>query len=307
MRAALLFVFAAAILVVSAQNCGCGGDEPCCSQYGYCGATADYCDTKNGCKEGCWGSASSGSSTGGSTGGGNDGGNGGKSGKLFHHNIMFRYRDGVTQEQIDSVTKAYLDVGNKALRNGKKYITIVGGATLDTEGVADNFRNGFILTFSNADDRDHFMCCEKAHQDFGNFMGQYVTPSDYNVGFDFQEEGTAPWLNSTNGKLYHHVITFRYKPEVTQKEIDSVTQAYVALNDKAIRNGKKYINIVGGRTISTEGVASNFRNGFVLTFKSQDDMDHFGCCEKAHQDFGDFMGQYVTDHYNVGFNFQEQF
>jgi chitinase len=32
----------------SAQNCGCNG--LCCSQYGYCGSTDDYCGT--GCKEG---------------------------------------------------------------------------------------------------------------------------------------------------------------------------------------------------------------------------------------------------------------
>ena len=28
---------------------------------------------------------------------------------------------------------------------------IVGGRTISTEGVEDNFRNGFILTFSNND------------------------------------------------------------------------------------------------------------------------------------------------------------
>lgn len=32
------------------------------------------------------------------------------------------------------------------------------------------------------------MCCEQAHKDFGNYMGQFVTDKDYNVGFDFQEE-----------------------------------------------------------------------------------------------------------------------
>lgn len=37
-------------------------------------------------------------------------------------------------------------------------------------------------------DRTYFMCCEQAHKDFGNFMGQYVTQTGYNVGFDFEEE-----------------------------------------------------------------------------------------------------------------------
>jgi hypothetical protein len=115
-----------------------------------------------------------------------------------------RYRSEATQAEIDSVTKAYIDVQNKALRNGKKYVKIAGGRTISTEGIATNFRNGFILTFNTAEgkllkridrenfhfdlDRSHFMCCEKADQDSGNFMGQYVTPTGYNVGYDFEEE-----------------------------------------------------------------------------------------------------------------------
>ncbi|PRP76421.1 hypothetical protein PROFUN_16058 [Planoprotostelium fungivorum] len=230
--------------------------------------------------------------------------------KLFHHVITFRYKWGVTRAQVDSVTKAYLALNDLAVRDGRKYIRIVGGKTISTEGVKDRFRNGFILTFTSADDREHFGCCEKAHQDFGNFMGQYVESKGYNVGFDFQEEGNAPWLTRTSNssRLFHHDITFRYKDNVTQAQIDSVTQAYLSLNDKAVRNGRKYINIVGGRTISTEGVKDNFRNGFILTFKKLDDLVHFRCCEKAHQQFGDFMGQYVTSTgYNVGFDFEEQF
>ena len=56
----------------------------------------------------------------------------------------------MTQEQIDSVTKAYIDVQNKALIDGKKYVKIYGGRTISTEGIASNFRNGFILTFTSA-------------------------------------------------------------------------------------------------------------------------------------------------------------
>lgn len=141
-------------------------------------------------------------------------------------------------------------------------------------------------------------------------MGQFVESKGYNVGFNFQEEGTAPWLVRDNDhpELFHHDIMFRYKDEVTQDQVDSVTQAYLEMNDKAVRNGKKYVNIAGGRTLDTEGVADNFRNGFILTFSSYDDMEHFECCDPAHQAFGDFMGQYVVAHgYNVGFDIQEQF
>jgi hypothetical protein len=62
----------------------------------------------------------------------------------------------------------------------------------------------------------------------------------------------------------------RYRPEVTQAQIDSVTKAYYEVQDKSFRNGTKYVKIVGGRTISTEGVENNFRNGFILTFNNND-------------------------------------
>ncbi|CAN6249199.1 unnamed protein product [Urochloa humidicola] len=50
-----------------AQNCGCQANF-CCSKFGYCGTTADYCG--DGCQAGpCWG--------GGGSGGGSSGGSGG--------------------------------------------------------------------------------------------------------------------------------------------------------------------------------------------------------------------------------------
>jgi chitinase len=48
----LLTLVAVALILagyVKAQNCGCAANE-CCSQYGYCGTTSEYCG--EGCKEG---------------------------------------------------------------------------------------------------------------------------------------------------------------------------------------------------------------------------------------------------------------
>jgi len=57
MKSLLLLLVLCGIAV--SQNCGCASDSPCCSQYGYCGSTAAYCDPKSGCKSGCWGATSS--------------------------------------------------------------------------------------------------------------------------------------------------------------------------------------------------------------------------------------------------------
>ncbi|KAF8052465.1 hypothetical protein N665_1556s0010 [Sinapis alba] len=52
--------------MVAGQQCGrqaggqtCAGNI-CCSQYGYCGTTADYCSPDNNCQSNCWGSGPSG-------------------------------------------------------------------------------------------------------------------------------------------------------------------------------------------------------------------------------------------------------
>jgi len=54
MNKASVFLFLALAFAVVAQNCGCSGGE-CCSQWGYCGTTDDYCSRDQGCKEGCHG------------------------------------------------------------------------------------------------------------------------------------------------------------------------------------------------------------------------------------------------------------
>jgi Polysaccharide deacetylase/Chitin recognition protein len=53
--------------LVRAQRCGqqgngrrCPDSSPCCSEYGYCGSTAAYCDPDTKCQLGCWPKAKSG-------------------------------------------------------------------------------------------------------------------------------------------------------------------------------------------------------------------------------------------------------
>lgn len=54
------------VATVAGQQCGrqasgrtCPGNI-CCSQWGYCGTTADYCSPANNCQSNCWGSGPSG-------------------------------------------------------------------------------------------------------------------------------------------------------------------------------------------------------------------------------------------------------
>ncbi|PRP89268.1 hypothetical protein PROFUN_02142 [Planoprotostelium fungivorum] len=70
----LLFLLGFTLCVLS-QNCGCDSGM-CCSQWGYCGNTDDYCGS--GCQQNCNGGNNGGdNSNNGGNNGGNDGGNGG--------------------------------------------------------------------------------------------------------------------------------------------------------------------------------------------------------------------------------------
>ncbi|PRP83748.1 hypothetical protein PROFUN_09080 [Planoprotostelium fungivorum] len=57
MKVVALTIFALLIASSVGQNCGCddADDGKCCSRWGYCGRTADYCDKSRGCQSGCWG------------------------------------------------------------------------------------------------------------------------------------------------------------------------------------------------------------------------------------------------------------
>jgi basic endochitinase B len=67
-----LFCLLALSITTQAQQCGsqAGGalcaNSLCCSQYGYCGSTSEYCGT--GCQSQCGGSSGGGGGTGGGTG-----------------------------------------------------------------------------------------------------------------------------------------------------------------------------------------------------------------------------------------------
>jgi len=64
-----LVVFLVAFVALVVSECKCDRSAPCCSQWGYCGSTADYCSKSKGCRFGCWSSSSSSSSSSGSTSG----------------------------------------------------------------------------------------------------------------------------------------------------------------------------------------------------------------------------------------------
>ncbi|MEQ8791974.1 MAG: Dabb family protein [Pirellulaceae bacterium] len=88
-----------------------------------------------------------------------------KSGK-FRHVVLFKFKDDVTQEQIDEVVKAFAALPKK--------IDVIKGFEWGTDASVENkaagFTHGFILTFDDAQGRDTYLP-HPAHKEFGKLVG----------------------------------------------------------------------------------------------------------------------------------------
>ncbi|PRP76748.1 hypothetical protein PROFUN_11751 [Planoprotostelium fungivorum] len=51
-RTSTVFILSYLLAIVSSQTCNC--HNQCCSRYGYCGTTSQFCSTYQGCRENCW-------------------------------------------------------------------------------------------------------------------------------------------------------------------------------------------------------------------------------------------------------------
>lgn len=88
-----------------------------------------------------------------------------KSGK-FRHVVLFKFKDDVTEKQIDEVVKAFAALP-------KKIDAIKGfewGLDASVENKAAGFTHGFILTFDSAKGRDTYLP-HPAHKAFGKLVG----------------------------------------------------------------------------------------------------------------------------------------
>jgi hypothetical protein len=74
----------------------------------------------------------------------------------------------------------------------------------------------------------------------------------------------------------HHIVVFRFKPDVTKEQKAGIAGRFLALKDLAKRNGHRYIvSITGGKAISKEGFDQGLEQAFVVTFKNEADRNYF--------------------------------
>lgn len=129
----------------------------------------------------------------------------------------------------------------------------------------------------------------------------FAKQAELNVGVEPLKNDPAV-LTASNykpGKL-QHIVLFRYDEQVTLVKRNEVVQAFLALQQACLRDGKPYIvSIETGSQNSHEGVAHGFEDAFIVTLKSEGDRNYYvgqpfvndpGYYDAAHQKFKEFVG-----------------
>ena len=87
-----------------------------------------------------------------------------------------------------------------------------------------------------------------------------------------------------------HVVAFKFKKAVTDKQKKDVTDAFVALQTKI----PQITSLQYGTNVSKEGFNLGFTHAFVVTFANEKDRDLY-LEHEAHKKFGKMLDGLLTD------------
>jgi hypothetical protein len=87
----------------------------------------------------------------------------------MRHVVLFKFKEGVTPEQIKSVEEAFRALPGKI----PQIVDLEWGTNESPEGKADGFTHCFFLTFQNAKDRDAYLP-HPAHKEFGKVLRPHI-------------------------------------------------------------------------------------------------------------------------------------
>lgn len=108
------------------------------------------------------------------------------------HIVLFRYRDGTTEEQRAEVSRRFLALADSE-RDGARYIrSIRGGAQRSPQGAGQGFDVAFVVEFASLEDRDYYLggpsagagAFDEAHAAFSGFVAPLLAPDGGLLVFD---------------------------------------------------------------------------------------------------------------------------
>lgn len=98
-------------------------------------------------------------------------------GKVLRHVVLFKFKDGTSQEKIDEIVKAFHSLPAKI----DTIVSFEGGTDVSVEKLAAGFTHGFVVSFKSEKDRDEYIP-HKAHGEFVEIVKPHV---DKVLVFDF--------------------------------------------------------------------------------------------------------------------------
>lgn len=101
----------------------------------------------------------------------------------MRHIVIFKYKSGTTQDQIDQVTKAFGELQNKI----PGITAFEHGVNDSPEGKSLDFTHVYLLTFEDAAARDAYLP-HPEHKKFGEMLGQLNVVEDVFVA-DYKPAG----------------------------------------------------------------------------------------------------------------------
>ncbi len=73
-----------------------------------------------------------------------------------------------------------------------------------------------------------------------------------------------------------HIVTFKFKPGVTQAMQNEVMKRFLKLKQDCLRNGRPYLlSVEAGRANSHEGADQGMTQGYIVSFRSEGDRNFY--------------------------------
>jgi len=87
-------------------------------------------------------------------------------GKILHHVVLFKFKEGTTPQRIKEVEEAF-----RALPSKLNLIkSFEWGTNVSPENLSQGYTHCFLLTFTSDKDRDAYLVAP-AHKEFGKMLG----------------------------------------------------------------------------------------------------------------------------------------
>lgn len=96
--------------------------------------------------------------------------------------------------------------------------------------------------------------------------------------------------DDSNTKVLRHVVLFKFKDEVSKKQIQEVVDAFAELPKKI----DAIVDFEMGTDVSVENKSKGFTHGFVVTFKNEKGRDTY-LPHPAHKEFVKLVGPRLDD------------